>query len=560
MRLNSLADFDRFTDNSPEAGGGQVEAPPSAYEDWKYEHPYLSKLWEPQTGLGKVGDVAYGFGKVGSKIAKSVNPNAPDMPHFGKGEASGLYSGIGQALPGLLTGGGSLLGQAVAAGGWGAAQASPNEENAGGYLPSGRTGAAISDALGTYLGGKALSKVPQVLSKGAELAGKGINYMRPGKVANEFRATIGEGTAKENIENLGKRVQYAKGSAKEEALIPKRELYAQEGGSDVYNLKPEQTPEGNLPRMAQIINPEESAVSSVGNEGFTPDRQKALSKAIGHYRKTGDIEHFFKKSEDIFNVPELPEKAETQLEDALSLPTKRDSKYFSNKKVEEAYGDNGKIQELHDNYKDKPTLQNYDSLQSAIKKEQRKYSKMEERGTISDYGEKRLNELNRNIKNLDADKEEFMQTLPQNMQNLENDFRQKYAKNVGKYEKAPLTIRKLASGKWNEVTPSQIGSAFTNMTSETKDILADLGPSAAKNILYNAIQHVPMGDAEALAKTILDLKQTKGYDHIIDQETEKWASNMLVHARRQNLIKKGLLWGTGGLGLGGIGGFAAKHL
>ena len=123
---------------------------------------------------------------------------------------------------------------------------------------------------------------------------------------------------------------------------------------------------------------------------------------------------------------------------------------------------------------------------------------------------------------------------------MEKDWRTQYATNVGPYESAPLTIRKLATGKSSEVSDAQIANAFTKPTAETKKVILDLGPERGKKILYSALQKVPPNDAEGLANTILDLKRTKGYDQFIDEGMERWATNTLKHIGRANFIKKSL--------------------
>lgn len=400
--------------------------------------------------------------------------------------------------------------------------------------------------------------IPAIAGKAAgkakEYGQKVTDYFQPGKEAERFRGTFGEGTSAENIEQLGKRVQFAKQSAQEEALIPKRELYKQEGKSDVYEVGKEHLPEGNIPKMAEMIAP---------GEKFGESESKALSKAIKDYRvgkknnkgewviRPGDITSFVDKSEEIFGVPDLPEKAISKLEDALLLPTKRESAYLSEKGVTDFYGKKG-LKTLHDEYASNPTLANYDTLQSAIKKEIRK---LKSKGkSLDSLGEEKLEALTENVKNLNADKEAFMSTLPEKMQNLENEFRYKYATGVGKYEEAPLAMRKLAEGRASEVSTSQIENLFTKPTKEVKAILKDLGESAGKNIIYNALQKVPLHNAAKMADTIIDLKRTKGYDHFITPEMEQWAKNM----KRRIFMTKGLQTAlSAGLGASIFGGYGA---
>lgn len=383
---------------------------------------------------------------------------------------------------------------------------------------------------------------PKNISETVEKGAKGANeYLHPEREAERFRSTLGQGTSSENIAEVGQRVKFAKESAREEALIPKRELYAQEGKSNVYKVADKNLPEGNLPQVAEMIEP--------GNK-FSTDQSKALSKAIANYRKTGSIESFTDHAEDIFNLHEIPEKAMSKVEDALLIPTKRESAYLADKDVADFYDKRG-LKRLHDEYVGKPTLNNYDELQSALKKNIRKLMSKDKRGMLDTAGEAKLDSLKHNVKNLNADKEKFMETLPDKMQNLENEFRQKYASGVGKYEDAPLAMRKLAEGKWSEVTGTQMAKLFTNPTKETMQILKDVGPSVAKNILYNALQKVKPNDAKGLAETVLDLKRTKGYDQFVTPEMEDWAHKMVKQVSNAELIK-GALKISGGAAAGGL--------
>lgn len=391
----------------------------------------------------------------------------------------------------------------------------------------------IDEMIGWAAGGPGMKVIGEAAPMVKAAISKGADYLNPGKAAEQFRGTLGSGTTKETVDELGKRTQFAKGSAKEEALIPKRELYSQEGQSDVFKVKPDALPEGNIPKMAEMIAP---------GEKYGESEAKALSKAIADYRKTGSIENFAEKSEDIFGIPELPEKALSKVEDALLMPTKRESAYFSEEGVTDYYGKKG-LNTLHNQFESKPTLANYDALQSAIKKEIRKLSSKGK--SLDSAGEEKLSALQTNVKNLDRDKEAFMKTLPDEMQSLENEFRTKYAQGVGKYESAPLTMRKLAEGRSSEVTGAQVAKLFTNPTKETIKILQDLGPSAGKNVLYLALQKVPLNDAEGMAKTILDLKRTKGYDQFIDAHMEQWANNMLKHVRNAAYLKGAMKAGGG---------------
>lgn len=304
---------------------------------------------------------------------------------------------------------------------------------------------------------------------------KGMEYLKPEKAAEELRSTLGKGTSKEVIEEVGKRTQLGKQSALSESLIPKKELFDEYGN----------------------------------NKFFKPELKYAES--------------------NIYNKP--------------------DSSYLNNRFVEEPYSSNGKLQSLHETYKDDPKLNTYDPLQSALKKELRKQQKSASAG--SDIASQKVNQLTENIKNLDSDAKKFLETLPDKYKNLDLDWRTKYATGVPKYEEAGPTIRKLSSGDWQELSPQKVINSFVYDNKKTKEVLKDLGPSAGKNILYLALQKVQPNDAEGLAKAILDLKRTKGFDKFITPEIEEAAIKLQKQARYSSGIKNALK-ATGGAAMGGM--------
>lgn len=413
----------------------------------------------------------------------------------------------------------------------------PYFNNAPNTLP-----AEAGEALSLALGGRAPA---EIAARGAKSAKDKISnvydYLHPStaeRKAEEFRSTLGEGTSAENIETLGKRAKLAASSSKAEALIPKEELYKKEGKSNVYDVDKASLPEGNMQKFGSMFHENE--------QGFSDEKMGALSKALSDYRKTGKIDSFLDKSEDIFGIPELPEKATSKIEDVLSMPVKRDSKYFSDEDVDSFYGKKGKLRALHDSYEEKPTLNNYFDLQSKLKEQQRTLNSRYKNKTITDLGEKKLDQFNENISNLESDHENFIKTLPENMQNLEGEFRQKYKSYASKYKKgekdagSSLTLRRLAEGKHSLVTDSQVTKVFSNPTISDKRIMLDMGPSAARNALYAALQRVPEGNAEEMAKTVLDLKRTKGFDNIVTKEMEDWATNMLSYVGKTESIRRNL--------------------
>jgi hypothetical protein len=401
-------------------------------------------------------------------------------------------------------------------------------------------------APGMQLAGKGIAMAKPFVEKGAS---KVMDYMIPGREAEKFRSTLGQGTSKENIEEMSKRAQFAKKSAQKTALYPQEQLYSQAGKSDVYAIDEKKLPEGNLDRLAGMVDP--------GGQ-FNKNQIDALSKALKDYRKTGSIDSFLEKSEDIFNIPELNEKAAEKIENVLSMPTKRTSHYFSDKDVTSPYSKKGEIIGLHNAYETNPMMNNYKDLRSAIAKEMRE---VKPRASTSDVASERYNQLKINIKNLDKDSNQFTRTLPQNLQNLDKEFRQKYTEYAKTYEKQKekdlspsLTLRRLSKGQHDLVDDNAIVKLFSHPTAADQKAILDMGEGAARNAIYAALRHIPHGDSEGMAKTILDLKQTKGFDNIITPQMESWANNMIKQTKRAALIKKSMGVVGGGVAGGLMGG------
>lgn len=394
---------------------------------------------------------------------------------------------------------------------------------------------------------------------------KGIQYLKPGNEAEAFRASLGSGTSKENIEELSKRAQFASQSRQTEALIPKNKLYEQEGKSDVYKTPESQLPEGNPEKFAGMFSE---------GEPVSEGKIIALQKALKDYRSGkkdinlgGDPQdRFMETAENIFNIPEMSEKDLGKVEDVLSIPTKRDSSYFSDPDVTTPYSTKGNVIQLHNKYYKNPNFNNYQALRSAITTQIRKLGVAVKNGV--DTAIEKHEQLQSNLNNLDKDANNFIETLPENIQNLDKDFRQKYQTYAKTYRKgdketgASLTLRRLAEGKHDLVTDSQVQKLFSHPTEADKQAILDMGPIAGRNAIYSALQRVPENDAEGMAKTILDLKRTKGFDKYITPEIEKWAINMLKHVRNVKYIKDamGSVAGGAAFGLPGmIGGAALVH-
>jgi hypothetical protein len=433
-----------------------------------------------------------------------------------------------QVLPYLPAGGANAFGQIAASTAGAGLTADEDQQNLLGFLPSGRKGAVYENVLLSMLGLGTVKGIPKAIN--AVSSKKDINKLLSSistPVESKAQGNPWEGdfkpassrlpTGEENIEEMSKRAQLGKESALQEALVPKEELYSQEGKSNVYKIPKEQLPEGNIGQL--------SAMFSDG-EKFNPTQMKSMDSALKKYRKTGNIGDFIEEGKDVFNAPELPEGHENKIENTLLMPTERDSNYLSDKNVTKFYPEKGMTKQLHDKYAKKSTLNNYDKLQSNLKSRQRTLQKRYDNGTIGDVAEAELNQLNSNISNLDKDQEMFSKSLPEKLHNLDKEWRTKYAKNVRPFLDNP-TLEKLSSGDWQEVKPNEVENAFTFADDKTMKAVNEMGPSFKNNLVYNAILSVSKDDPEAIGNAILKLKNTKGYQKFITPEMEDQANKLI---------------------------------
>lgn len=115
---------------------------------------------------------------------------------------------ISQYIPGMLAGGSSLPGMIAGNAFNMASQASPDQQNASGYLPSGRTGAAIEGGLMGYapfITGKAMGMIKNaLLPVNTESVAKSIQFSHDmlKKSASDIFNDVGQQAEKRNITSV----------------------------------------------------------------------------------------------------------------------------------------------------------------------------------------------------------------------------------------------------------------------------------------------------------------------------------------------------------------------
>ena len=376
----------------------------------------------------------------------------------------------------------------------------------------------------------------------AELGGKIAKSFMPGKKSKEFVKSLGEGTAEENVGEFGKRLEFAKKSAKGEALEPKEELMSTESQNKILS---------SLKNPDPVINKSVS-IFAEHPEDITTSRMNSLKTALKNYYKNGDFEKLIEKGEDIFEHPGLEEDEIKKLEESLKLPKIDRGKYLSLGDHNEVLRGERGLKKLHKNFEENPTLFNADKLKSGLGKEKRV---LEGKGkSIDTAGSQKLKDLIEYEKAINDDIENYTSKLSPEKQYLYNKFRTKYATNVAPYESSGKMIELLSEGKAHEVKPGQIASKFESPNKNLQKILQDIGPSGNKNILFDLLKDIDSSDSEKIVSKLKSAKQSKGFQRYITPEVEDIISQLEKSIRNK---KMGELFG--GTLLGGLGGAMFGH-
>lgn len=464
-----------------------------------------------------------------------------------------FMSTIGKYAPAIAAGGASIPGQAVANGLWGAVQASPDQTNLGGYLPSGRIGAGVEDAA-LAAGGSALAKYgPGLVVKAAQKIGDAANYLRPDKDAAAFLKTLGSGTKEENVQALAKDIDAAYQTKLQDALSHKTPVYEQEGKSNIYNTPVNALPEGNLDKVAHYISPGDTA---------TPQQLDALGKEIANYRKSGDFEDFTHNVSDIFNA-DMNETQIGNLEHALSIPTKADSTFMG--LVDKNPGVLSRdTQEMYEAFKKKPTLNSADELQQAIRGDMGSYERSPLQPKLNRQESDELKQLQSMRNALKDEMQGHLQRVNPELAESNATFNQKYSQNVIPYQEEAATKSIVNEPKYIKdqraenpslpynVTSSQMKTAFAEPGRQAQQIAGDIGEAGRNKILYNLLADETNPEAKGLANAILQAKQSKGYSQYITPEIENLAQQLLKRTKWRNRANYGAAGLAGAAGIAGI--------
>ena len=392
------------------------------------------------------------------------------------------------------------------------------------------------------LGREAILNAGSAANAGVNIAKKGYEYINPKAISESLRGKFGEGTVSENIENLGERVKFGKKSAQEEALTPKREFMEEAKGKNITRLKPENV---DINHVAGIF--EQNA-----NE-FTPERMKAIKKAVNNYYKHGDIEKLAEEGSEIFGTGELSEKTLQKLESFVPIEKLNAGKYLANDKASKFYSPKGDLANAHNKFIKTKSVESSDKLMSELKSEIRKLEVAERKGSIGDVASAKLDSYRNNLQELKDDWSKFVKTLPKEQQGKYHEFLKKYAINVGPYEDASFIVRKLASGDTKGILPESIDRLFSNPNpkKEILKIIGDIGPSGWNNLVYNMLSKYKVGDVKNMANAILEGAR-KG-SPIITEDMVTAANHALKRGRISDLVKAGAGGAAGAATFGPVG-------
>lgn len=486
-------------------------------------------------------NLALGAGDELNKIF-SAGHNAPESS---SGAAYNLGKFTGGAIPiaaaSVLSGGAAIPAGIAAMGAEGALTAKPDQENAWGYLPSGRLGGGLKDALlGTLLAGSA--KAAPALWKGTKGA---YNYLAPGKDVNKFISNLAGGeTTPQSISTLAQRLQLAGQSEKAAALTPKTELTDQYGSGNILRLDKEEMPD---------INKIASTFTKDKNE-HEPWKLLELETAVKKAYKTGDVDQLIEHGERLFPGSEVNED---KLIESLPLTKVNKGSYLNKNDKADPFGDEG-LDALHNAYRSNPTFNNADKLQSALSSEIRPLEEQLTNKTLDSSGKLQLKELKAKRESILNDQQKYIDTLPEKYKDLYSDFRSKYREYASKYLDSGKVIRNLSEGNTGGIKQGAVGNKFSgNLSPEMQKIVQDIGPEGQKNILgLHLLNTVKPGfnSGSSLSNAIEAAVRKNGYGNFVTPEIEQAAKSL---KRRQYL---GYGAAAGLAGASGVGGYLANKI
>lgn len=452
----------------------------------------------------------------------------------------------------------------------GAAMTQPGEENllnkfplTSPFMPKGRLGGAIEDvglAVLAETGIKGLKSIPAAV-RAMKTARTGEEYV--GTLAGR-QPTPPRGfelepppkepmpTAEENVETLGKRVNFAYESNKKEALADKAQAMKESGNTDIIKA---QMAEGNVPKVAGFFENDPTKITS--------SKLTALKRAISNYRKSGDINEFIEQGEDIFNHSGLSNKASQAVEDLMFEP--KDELKLSDDTTK-YLGKNSATVKNYDKFFKKGTLKNMDELQQELGSE---IGELKRKRTVQgklDSNEKAvLAELSSKRNALKDMAYKHLQRLsPEARKGYESYFK-KWRENVEPYHGSKV-IKAMAEGKSQGLSPTKIKGEISFPDPEIEKVLGDIGTEGKKNIMYMHTQGVA-NDPEKLVHAIRKLKQEKGGSKLVTKDMEQFADDLEKDLKNKEKLKRIGYTATGAAGgaaighpvLGAVGGYLGSR-
>jgi hypothetical protein len=385
--------------------------------------------------------------------------------------------------------------------------------------------------------------------KPVAMAGKSLaKHFMPETSGEEFRATLGQGTSEQNIEELARRIQLGEKVNKADALSHSDIVDNAVGKANIENVPSHALPEGNLEEVAKIFNKDQ--------DYFDSNAIKELSKALSKFRKTGDVDSFIETGEDIFKPSqELTKKDYSTLEDMLSIPTKRETKYINN--VDE-YMDyySPTLKKYHNEYVNKPTYKNSRDLQIKLNKEMSPLLRQAGKDNLDNAGREKLDALKYAESLIKHDQDSFLEYFDPALKQQNEIFRQKWSENVKPYHSSDLLTRITKQDRTSGIEPSELDREFGFPDKEAQKIAEDIGPSGTGNILYNQLQKVKPNDVEGLIEALQEAERTQGYGRYIDSGMKETSKQIQKQMKNKNIGLSALAAALGAAG-GGIPGAMA---
>lgn len=406
--------------------------------------PYM----KPSNALDQLRSAVYGFGKAGAGIAKTFNPNAPEMPDIRSNNPSPVAEAFGSYAPFAIAGGPTLLGSTIGAGAYGATQYDPNQPGL----------------------------IDSIMKEKFGMEPKG-----PGRVRNAIADMIA------NLALHGLTTSMTKPNTLPEFdYTPKFKFGTEE--SELTNIpwqKPPflKTPE--IPPLSDKIANELHHNITLG-KNLEDAGKEVASNLNSAYEKVKGIHT--KRYNDIFNAPTGEVSYQTGEPIRVNQTRIENSNYLKSANTDAIKDENLKL--LHDQFNQTKSIMDAHKLQSEYGMEIGYLKRQKDKGLLDAAGKNELRDLAKAHEALKNDIRSGLNDIDPNLKNQYDATTASWKQHVVPYG-SDKDLRAIASGDIKNPTTSQLIGIFKNPEENMNTIIGHMPID-----VRDRIAHLGMGTGQ----------------------------------------------------------------